>query len=197
MSKTSREWIKSGLSVEDNKKSFKNFEAWNEEVKDMKTVATNYFLRYENIKNERNNSILLVGQPGSGKTHLSMALANNLIKKGKKVIYMPYVKTMTEIKQNVSNSDIYKSLMDKYKNAEILFIDDLLKGKTTEYDVNVLFDIINHRYINNLPMIISTEKDINNFLDFDEAIGSRVYEMCKDYYKVILGKENNYRMRGM
>ena len=37
------------------------------------------------------------------------------------------------------------------------------------------------RYLNYLPIIISTEYAIDILLSFDEAIGSRIYEMCKEY----------------
>ena len=44
-----------------------------------------------------------------------------------------------------------------------------------------MFEIINYRYINKLPIIVSSEYSIDELLNFDEAIGSRIYEMCKDY----------------
>lgn len=198
MHKVDIEWKKSGLSTSDLDKSFTNFEAWNNEVKSMKDTATNYYLRFDKIQDTKCNSIILAGNPGCGKTHLSLALANNLLKKkGKKVLYISYVKAILEIKQNTVNQDQYKALMDKYKTVEVLFIDDFLKGKTTEFDINVLFEIIDYRYINKKPMIISTERCIDEILDFDQAIGSRLWDMSRDHYKFIEGKENNYRIRGI
>lgn len=61
----------------------------------------------------------------------------------------------------------------------MLYIDDLLKGKITESDVNILYEIVNYRYMNKLPLIISTEKSVSALLDFDEAIASRMLEMCR------------------
>ena len=72
----------------------------------------------------------------------------------------------------------------------------MLKGKTTESDKNIMFEIINYRYINHLPIIVSSEYDINALLNFDEAIGSRIYEMCKDYLvEIEKDLKNNYRLR--
>ena len=148
----------------------------------MKGVTTNYYLRFKNIEKTKYNSILLCGQPGSGKTHLSIALANNFIQKdSKRVVYMPYRSVITNLKQNILDKEYYKRIVSRYQMAEILLIDDLYKGKVNETDINIMFEIINHRYINKLPIICSTEYLVEEMLSFDEAIGSRIYEMAKDF----------------
>ena len=78
--------------------------------------------------------------------------------------------------------------------ARVLYIDDFLKGKLTEADVNIMYELINHRYMNNLPIIVSTEKSLDQILEFDEAIGSRIIEMCRKYIIDLQGKELNYRI---
>lgn len=59
---------------------------------------------------------------------------------------------------------------------------------------NTFMRYVNYRYMNNLPMIISTEKSIEGLLEFDEAIGSRVIEMCRGNIVQLRGKELNYRL---
>lgn len=196
MDKLNAKWRNSGLSIADLDKTFSNFDAWNDEIKKLKDIATGYYLTFEKNKKSRSNSILLSGVPGCGKTHLALALCNNFLKNGKKVLYMPYTQASIELKQNVINAEEYKNTMGQYKNAEILLIDDLLKGKSTEYDKNILFELINHRYINNMPMIISTEKSVSELLEFDQAIGSRIFEMTQNYNIFIKGVHLNYRMKG-
>ena len=59
-----------------------------------------------------------------------------------------------------------------------------------------MFEIINYRYLNFMPVIVSSEFPIEKILDFDEGIGSRIYEMCRDY--IVENKrdfKNNYRLR--
>ena len=47
-----------------------------------------------------------------------------------------------------------------------------------------------------MPLIVSSEFSVDKLLDFDEGVGSRIYEMCKDYIveveKTVL---NNYRLK--
>ena len=47
--------------------------------------------------------------------------------------------------------------MNRYKNAKILLIDDLFKVSVSKSDVNIVFEIVNFRYFNNLLIIVSYE----------------------------------------
>lgn len=188
----------SGISEEFQKKGFKNFDDRGmDALKTAKNMAVEYCKRFEEIKNSRNNSIIFMGQVGSGKTHLSMAICNALMDYYKLgVIYMPYREEITKIKQSVTDEVNYNHAINKYKNCPVLMIDDLLKGKNTEADINILFEIVNHRYLNQLPMIISTEKTKEELLDFDEGVMSRIIEMTRNYQVEIAGEKYNYRLYG-
>lgn len=188
-------FYKSG--IKDDSYTFSNFNEWNDISKMMKKVATEYFKNFMQIKNSRQNSIAFVGQVGCGKTHLTAALGLNILKSKRiSVVYLSYRDVITELKQNMTDEEFYKKQISKYQNAKVLLIDDLLKGKTTDSDKNIMFEIINYRYINHLPIIVSSEYDINALLNFDEAIGSRIYEMCKNYI-VEIPKDisNNFRLK--
>ena len=149
------------------KHSFADFEVWNKESKILKDTAVSYYRNYKNICEDRKNSILICGQVGSGKTHISVALALNFLQQKIKVVYMPYRDVITKI-----------------------------KGKVNESDINIMFEIVNYRYLNYKPMIVSSEYTVDMLLAFDEGIGSRIYEMSKSY-TVEISKDisNNYRLR--
>ncbi|MPM81971.1 hypothetical protein SDC9_129029 [bioreactor metagenome] len=109
---------------------------------------------------------------------------------------MPYRDVIIRIKQNMLDEEYYRKNISKYQTCEILLIDDLFKGKITESDINIMFEILNYRYLNFLTVIISTEFVVENLLSFDEAVGSRIYEMCKDYVvEIERGRERNWRLR--
>ena len=110
------------------------------------------------------------------------------------VVYMSYREVITRLKQNIMDEVYYHRVMGKYKNARVLLIDDLFKGKITESDINIVFELLNFRYFNKLPVIVSCEMDVNRILNIDEAIGSRLVEMC-DIVEV-KGRKLNYRMYG-
>jgi DNA replication protein DnaC len=108
---------------------------------------------------------------------------------------MPYRDVVTSLKQNMIDEEYYKKTLSKYQTCEILLLDDLYKGKINETDINIMFELINYRYLNHLPIIVSTEFTVEKLLSFDEAIGSRIYEMAKNFIVEIEGTENNYRLR--
>lgn len=188
----------SGISDEFQKKGFKNFDDRGLEIlKKAKAIGIQYCKDFSEIRNSRRNSVLYMGQVGSGKTHLSMAICNNIMTVHKVgCIYMPYRDEVTRIKQTVTDSINYNNAISRFKNAPVLMIDDLLKGKNSEADINILFEIINYRYLNNMPMVISTEKTVDELLDYDEGTMSRVIEMARGYQIEIVGREYNYRLYG-
>ena len=189
----------SGISEPFRAKGFKNFDTRdNPQLEKASTICTEYCLNYQDIKSTRHNSILLLGQVGSGKTHLALASANALLDYQKiRVVYMPYREMVTRLKQNITDEDSYTRAIDTFKTAPMLVIDDLLKGKTTESDINILFEIVNYRYVCNLPVIVTSEKTTGELLDFDSAIGSRLIEMAEDRIIEFKGNELNYRLKGM
>ncbi len=194
----SRELLQySGISEEFGKKTFDNFYTCGEpQLENAKAKATQYVMDFVEFEHDRRSSILFAGQVGAGKTHLGMAICNELLHtQCVGVVYMPYRDAVTKIKQSVMDKENYNAAIGQYCNARLLYIDDLLKGKLSDADVNIMYEIVNYRYMNNLPMIISTEKSPNDLLIFDEAIGSRVIEMCRGNIIQMRGKELNYRLK--
>lgn len=186
----------SGISEELQKKGFNDFECRGIEMLEAaKWKAQKYYQNYLKTENDRHNSIIFCGQAGAGKTHLGMAICNNLLNMcNVSVGYMAYRNAMTSIKQTVSDKENYYAAIGPYCNQRLLYIDDLLKGRTTDADLNILYEIVNYRYMYNKPMVISTEKTQEQLIDFDEAVGSRILEMCRGNIVVLKGKELNYRM---
>lgn len=188
---------RSGISEEFRNKRFSNFVYGSQrQIIDAYKEACTYAKYFKDIENDRCNSIMFMGQVGSGKTHLSLAIANELMKHGVGVVYMGYRDVITRIKQNVMDEVYYHRVMGRYKNARVLLIDDLFKGKISESDINIVFELVNYRYFNNLPIIVSCEKCVDELMDVDEAIGSRLVEMCSNCVVCIKGKRLNYRIDG-
>lgn len=190
------EWKVSGINTEMSTHKFSNFEVWNKAAERAKETAIAYYHDFSEVRGKRRNSIIFCGQVGSGKSHLSIALALNFLQKKIKVVYMPYRDVITKIKQNMLDADYYSKMISKYQICEVLLIDDLFKGKVNESDLNIVFEIINYRYLNYLPIIVSSEFHIERLLNFDEGVGSRIYEMSKDYVvEIEKDMHFNYRLK--
>lgn len=144
------------------------------------------------------------GQSGCGKTHVCTAICRELLLEGKAVVYMLWRDDISKIKA-VANEPERDELINKFKKAEVLYIDDLFKtGKATDgakqrptpADINAAFEIINHRYNEKLPTIISSECTIDDLLDIDEATGGRIFERARAF-SMKQDRSRNYRLRGV
>lgn len=196
---TSRRIANSNISAAFRSKGFKNFDtrgiaalekAWQ--------ACVDYCKEYPTIQETRQNSMLLLGVVGAGKTHLALASANAILDYHKVgVRYMGYREMMTKLKQSITDESGYMANVEPLKKAPMLVIDDMLKGKVTESDVNILFEIVNYRYVCNLPMIVTSEKSTSELLEFDSAIGSRLIEMAGCRIIEFRGRELNYRLKGI
>lgn len=179
------------------KLGFKNFrlDGMPQPIVDAYNCAVTYYRNFQDNRESRHNSIALLGEPGAGKTHLLMAVSNCLISQGVGVTYFPWVEGFNELKDNLDHLD---DRIQKLQNAPVLFIDDLYKGraKPTEFQLEQLFAIVNFRYLNNLPLLVSSEREVDELCKIDKAIGSRIYEMARDYTVILNGMELNYRIHG-
>jgi istB domain protein ATP-binding protein len=133
--------------------------------------------------------LILVGNNGVGKTHLACSIANELIKDGIPIIYGTLINLLAELKNtyDVDNNISEMKIIKLYEKVDLLIIDDLGKEKPSEWGLEKLFTIINSRYENNLPVIITTNYDqnslinrlsINGEIETAKSIISRLYEMC-------------------
>ena len=190
---------KSGIAETFRSKTIKDYTPKSELQATTKRMCIEYIKSFEKIKQSHENSIALLGQPGTGKTHLIIAIGNALLKSGIGVIYAEYPSMIIQLKQTIMDEEEHQRSIDKFKNAPVLIIDDLYKGmlrqgRVNESDLNIIFSIINFRYLKNAPMLVSSEYRMKDLIHFDEAIGSRIAEMCKGRIVEFKGKELNHRM---
>lgn len=163
-------------------------------------TAKQYLEDFEENQGTQENSIFLGGNPGSGKTHLLLAIANRLIERGVAVLYFPFVEGLDELRSEIrENGPGYQKKLERLQRAPVLFIDDLYKSKKgdepTKYEVKFLFSVVNYRYLNHLPLMISSELTIDQVLFWDDAIGSRIAQICrKSTVHLTEGKSLNYRL---
>ena len=149
------------------------------------------------------------GQSGSGKSHLCTAICRDAIYKGMEVVYMMWREDAPRLKAAVNNPE-YPAMVDQYKKAPVLYIDDLFKtGKSVDKagiervkpsaaDVNLAFEIINFRSVGKLPTIISSEFLQRELIDIDEALTGRIVQMAgENSFNIKPDRAKNYRLKGM
>ena len=131
------------------------------------------------------------GAVGAGKSHLCTAICVELLARGIEVRYMLWRDESVMLKATVNEAHTYSEAINRLKNVDVLYIDDLFKGKApTPADINLAYEILNHRYAGNKATIISSELTMANFLDIDQGVGSRIYERSRGYVAEFSGQKN-------
>lgn len=145
------------------------------------------------------------GQSGSGKTMICTATVGVILRK-RAVRYMTWPHEAQKIKAVANDAEQYEALVKPLKEADVLYIDDFWKptfgrdGRedvATGADVRLAFDVLNYRYVNRLPTIISSEWFSSELAKIDEAVAGRVIESA-GVYRVDIGRDKarNMRMKG-
>lgn len=188
---------RSGLEDVIKKYTFAQFKDEEEWQKVVKNKAMDY-------AKDPEGWFFIGGQSGCGKTHLCTAICRELLLKGMETYYMKWRDDIAKLKALSLDAEERENVINKYKNAKVLYIDDLFKTgrnpdgsepKPTAADVNIAFEIINHRYCNpSLLTIISSELSINELIDIDEATGGRICERAK-VTNIAKDRTRNYRTR--
>ena len=144
----------------------------------------------EDFDNPDCKNLLFTGNTGLGKTFMTNCIANELIKKGKNVLYQTapvLLETVIDEKmnkyKNANQEDFYKNVLE----ADLLIIDDLGTECINSMKLSELFTILNTRLLNLnnkvTKTIISTNLNINNiFKNYEERIGSRIAGFYDIYY---------------
>ena len=127
---------------------------------------------------KHHDNLLFYGAPGLGKTFLSSAIANSIIKRGKSVLYQSAGQIFSTIEQlrfgkttDAETDYAVQSLCD----VDLLIIDDLGTEFITALSVSELFRIINTRILGEKSTIISTNLSLSDIKKtYSERILSRI-----------------------
>ena len=186
----------SGLTDELKLKSFSGFKI-TKATKAMFDIAYGYAKDFSKIRNERPNGVAFTGTVGTGKTHLLAAIANNLLTRRVPVLFINTTNLLAELLQAQFSED--RSEMERkiglVSNVDVAIFDDLAKEKVSEWGQTQYYRIINHRYLECLPTLFSSNCDWDLLADkLGEATMSRLYEMTRG--RVANIKTYDYRLKG-
>ncbi len=129
--------------------------------------------------NPKRNPLFLWGESGTGKTHLIKAIKQRAEKlfNEKKIIYVTSENFLNEFLDSIRNKDSEqdkpKIFREKYRNLDILLLDDFqaLSGKTA--CLNELFNTFNELYDHKTQMVITCDQPISKVKDVEKRIKSR------------------------
>jgi DNA replication protein DnaC len=159
--------------------------------------------------------LLLIGNPGTGKTHLAVAALRTIIGKGFEGVFCDYktlldrIRSGYDVNSNSADKEAYRSALD----TEVLLLDDLGAHRVTDWVEDTVTSIVTHRCNNRRALIATTnlpdgeagmatmKRSASGNVDYApatlaERIGprarSRLYEMCT---VITMPHVDDYRIR--
>lgn len=134
------------------------------------------------------NGLYLFGQVGTGKTHLISAIVNSLISMGYSALKITPIELMRSIRCADAESAPTNRVLERVKTVDFFVLDDLGKDKPTEYSAKTLYEIINYRSENLLPVIITSNYKVKDLpkkitpegadLTLGISVADRIYQGC-------------------
>ena len=164
-----------------NEQSFDNFDLGcysydqkvQEKMKMILAMAKNYVRDFD----KKRDNLLLIGPTGTGKTHISTAIARELIHMGYDVIYDSTQNIIADFESDRFKSGYGReeSRSDKYLECTLLIIDDLGTEFSNQFTLSTIYNLLNTRLNRGLATIISTNLSPDELArKYEDRVYSRI-----------------------
>ena len=158
-------------------------------VKDIMHNTVEYCKHYAASFKPGAENLLLIGGAGLGKTHIASAIGHSVINKGYSVVYESAQKVIDTYDAERFGKDPNAD-PSRFLNCDLLIMDDLGTEFNTSFTLAAIFGLINHRIINGLSTIITTNL---NFTEIEAAYKERICSRLRGEYTALVFCGNDIR----
>lgn len=138
-------------------RTFANYNAASQQQQLALNVARHYAAHFEE-RLENGGGLIMQGKPGTGKTHLACAIANQVLTNGSSARFTTVMQLVRAVRatwkrdSEQSENQVLQAIID----YDLLIIDEIGVQYETESEKLILFDVLNGRYENVKPTILLT-----------------------------------------
>lgn len=151
-------------------KLFNDYDAQDREKLKIKTIASRYVETFSDRLKD-GTCMQLIGNPGTGKTMISLIMYQALIKSGYTAHYESSTHFLKKIQDSFFESYVkFQREINRYQSAQLLIIDEVTEGSgkqgyLAEWERKLLFTIINQRYENKRCTMVISNRDQHELID--------------------------------
>lgn len=140
----------------------------------------------------KTTGLCLYGDVGCGKTYLTTAIYHELVGKGMHIVVQNVPALLTKIRNTYGNDGYSEQdILDALINADLIILDDLGSQKQTDWSIEKLYTIINGRYAEEKPVIITANAD--GMKGLKDVVGKRVYDRLVQMCIPVHNPASSYR----
>lgn len=144
---------------------------------------------------ETKANLLLIGQPGTGKTHLSVAIALAALGRGKTVLFTSVWDMINTLQQSRADYS-YQKKIQSFLKPDLLILDELGYRSMAEQTVEDFFEIVSKRYEKG-SIIITSNRPMHQWdsVFIDKTLTTAVVDRLLHHCSVIEIKGESYRVK--
>lgn len=144
---------------------------------------------------EKRENIIFIGQPGTGKTHLSVSLALSALGRGRTVLFTTVWDMINTLQQSRADYS-YQRKIQAYLKPDLLILDELGYRSMAESTVEDFFEIISRRYEKGSIIITSNRPLVEwDKVFIDKTLTTAVVDRLLHHSQLIEIKGESYRVR--
>jgi DNA replication protein DnaC len=186
--KIEKRYASSMMSVRFRESTFDRFVNRPGVDKVLKT-ARDYADTWGEVK-ETGEGLLIFGGTGNGKSHITAAIANVLIPQGASVVFVNVPDLIQKLKNSFQSDHGTEDIIRSLEEADLLILDDIGAEQWKEWIEATLYTIINNRYNNRKPIVITSNCPYQELRD---KVGFRSWSRIQETCLLVENKATDYR----
>ena len=165
-------------------KAFDTYRAETDEQKRVLRICREYAEGFQ-AHYDSGLNLLMLGSPGTGKTHLAVAILRDVIERHKVTgVYTSAARMFRRIKATFGSSEETETqAIEAYTTPALLVLDEIGVSYGSDAELNYLFDIMNERYEQCLPTIIVSNIQPD---EMGAWMGDRVVDRLRESSRMML-----------